>query len=297
MMRTNDFACLILTHGRADNVRTYKALRDHGYTGKIYLVVDDEDDQIGRYKDLYGDQVYVFNKQEYFEKSDLADTDETRSIVLPARNACFDIANELKLQYFLELDDDYNSFMFRYEEDGKLRKAAFPSLDKIFDIYLEFLETSGAITVAFAQGGDFIGGTGSSMWQNRIMRKAMNAFFCKTLRPFQFYGRLNEDVTMYVLLGQQGKLIFTIADIMLNQGETQQNKGGLTDAYLKLGTYRKSFYSILYAPSAVKIGVVGNNDYRIHHQVSWNYVTPKIIHQKWKKKFGGWSEEELLNMV
>ena len=284
MMKTNDFACLILTHGRADNVKTYETLRKYGYTGKIYLVVDDEDEQIDRYKELYGNQVFVFNKQKYFELSDLADVDKTRSVVLPARNACFDIANDLNLQYFLELDDDYSIFMLRYEKNGQLKRADLPPLDNIFDMYIEFLDASGAITVSFSQGGDFIGGVGSRVWKHRITRKAMNAFFCKTLRPFQFYGRLNEDCTMYVHLGQQGKLIFTIADVSLVQGTTQANKGGLTEAYLKMGTYRKSFYTVMYAPSCVKIGVMGNNDYRIHHSVAWDYTTPKIIHQKHQKQ-------------
>ena len=35
----DDFAILILTHGRADNVMTTKALEKSGYTGKIYYVI------------------------------------------------------------------------------------------------------------------------------------------------------------------------------------------------------------------------------------------------------------------
>ena len=38
----NNFAVFILTNGRANNVITYKVLRKQGYTGKIYLMVDDE---------------------------------------------------------------------------------------------------------------------------------------------------------------------------------------------------------------------------------------------------------------
>ena len=38
-----DFAAFILTHGRPDRVLTYKKIRDCGYTGKIYLIVDDLD--------------------------------------------------------------------------------------------------------------------------------------------------------------------------------------------------------------------------------------------------------------
>ena len=45
MMRNKDFVAFILTHGRADNVITYNTLRNHGYTGRIVLIIDDEDTQ------------------------------------------------------------------------------------------------------------------------------------------------------------------------------------------------------------------------------------------------------------
>jgi len=35
------FAVFILSNGRPDNVITYRSLRSHGYTGKIYIIVDD----------------------------------------------------------------------------------------------------------------------------------------------------------------------------------------------------------------------------------------------------------------
>ena len=51
----DDFAAFILTHGRADNVITYNTLRKQGYTGKIILLIDNEDAQIDDYKRKYGD--------------------------------------------------------------------------------------------------------------------------------------------------------------------------------------------------------------------------------------------------
>ena len=39
----NNFAVFILTHGRPDNVITIKTLRQSGYTGKVYFIIDNED--------------------------------------------------------------------------------------------------------------------------------------------------------------------------------------------------------------------------------------------------------------
>lgn len=282
-MKTERFAVLILTHGRADNVVTERTLRKQGYTGEIYYVIDNEDEQGEKYKEKYGRNVIVYDKEEWLNLTDTGDNGGNRGVVVPARNAAFEIAQSLGLDYFLELDDDYTSFMYRYEEDGKLKGYEPKNLDAVFDAYVEFLLASNALVVCFAQGGDFIGGANGGMWRERIKRKAMNAFFCRTDRPFEFYGRLNEDATMNVLLGNRGDLIMTTVDMMLVQGVTQANAGGLTDAYLEFGTYLKSFYSVIFCPQAVKVRAMGEKARRLHHYIDWNKCTPRILNEKWRR--------------
>lgn len=283
-MMNKDFAVFILTHGRANNVITYDTLRSQGYTGKIYLIVDDEDSQQEEYKRKYGNQVIVFSKREMDGTFDIGDNFGDRRVVIYARNKCHDIAKQLGLKYFLELDDDYTIFMHRYEESGILRKIDCFNLDSLFDICINFLEKSGAYSIAFAQGGDYIGGTDSTAWTQKLLRKVMNTFFCKTDRPFKFYGRINEDTTMYTLLGQKGYLFFTLGNIMVQQLRTQSNPGGLTDIYLDKGTYYKSFLSVMYSPSCVKVSSMGDTYRRIHHKVFWNNCVPKILDEKYKKR-------------
>ena len=282
-MKTEKFGVLILTHGRADNVVTEKTLRRQGYTGPIYYVIDNEDEQADEYKKRYGRNVIEFDKEEWLRLTDTGDNGGNRAVVVPARNAAFEIARGQGLDYFLELDDDYTSFMIRYEQDGKLKGYEMKDLDAVFDSYIESLLASNALVVAFAQGGDFIGGLNAGFWKKRIVRKAMNAFFCRTDRPFEFYGRLNEDATMYVLLGNRGELIMTPANVMLIQGVTQANAGGLTDAYLEHGTYLKSFYSVMFCPQAVKVKAMGEVARRLHHSISWNKCAPKILNEKYRR--------------
>ena len=111
----------------------------------------------------------------------------------------------------------------------------------------------------------------------------MNSFFCRTDRPFEFYGRINEDTTAYIVNGNKGKLFFTIANLSLEQLETQSNSGGLTEMYLELGTYVKSFYTVMYHPSGVDIRLMGNKHMRLHHFVHWDNCVPCIISEKYKK--------------
>lgn len=120
----NDFAVLILSHGRADRVYTIPTLRKGGYTGKIYIVVDNEDEQQDEYIVRYGkENVIVFDKLEAMKHSDTMDNYEKHNIVLYARNSCFEIAKRLGLSSFLELDDDYTAFDFRFEKAGNWRRS------------------------------------------------------------------------------------------------------------------------------------------------------------------------------
>lgn len=280
----SDFAVFILSHGRAHKIPTINTLRKHGYNGKIYIICDDEDTTLDEYFKLYGSAVIVFSKKDAEKLTDTADISGNRKIVVYARNMCHSIAESLGLTYFLELDDDYVELRLRYRKGNKLLSKDIKDLDNVIDLYLEFLETSGACCVCWAQCGDLIGGIKSNVWQKGLTRKAMNAFFCKTNRPFKFYGRINEDTTAYTLDGQRGKLFFTISDIVLNQKPTQQNSGGLTDVYLNLGTYVKSFYSVIFSPSCVKVRRLSGTKYqRIHHLVEWDKCTPQIISDKYKK--------------
>lgn len=280
-----DFAVFILSHGRANNVITIGTLRKIGYTGDIYIIIDNEDNQREIYEkipDVKG--VIVFDKLKEMERTDTADNFKDHRLVVYARNKCHDIAKELGLTYFLELDDDYTGFGIRYEKNGMLSRKNIKDADKLFNYFIDFLEKSNALSVAFSQGGDFIGGVGSRVWKQQLARKAMNCFFCKTDRPFKFSGSTNEDVNMYITYGNQGKLLFTVASVCMDQLQTQSNAGGLTDIYLDNGTYVKSFYSVIHQPQCVKISTMGNKFKRIHHKICWDKCTPKILNERYKKK-------------
>lgn len=288
MKTTNKFAVFILTHGRANNVITYATLRRQGYTGQIYLMVDDEDKQIADYQKLYGSQVIVFNKQKAIDYTDSGDNFKKRNSVVYARNWNFVIAKEIGIDYFLQLDDDYKDFYNTFDNDRNyIRHCKLKQLDKVCEAMVQFLIDTNADSVCMSQGGDFIGGPGSKVAklasQGKFSRKAMNAFFMNTAKPFKFMGRINEDVNAYVTLGNLGKLFITVPRVRLEQVTTQANAGGLTDIYLDLGTYVKSFYSVMYAPSCVKIAEMGVSSKRLHHMVKWKNAVPEIVSHKVKK--------------
>lgn len=281
-MRHKSFAAFILTHGRADRVYTYKTLRASGYTGRIVVVIDNEDAAGDEYRQRYGDEVYVFDKREAYEYTDVGDNRGDARGVVFARNACWNIARDLGVQYFIVLDDDYVDF--RHKLDGAenyIDKKDIRDLDGVFDALLDYFIATPALSIAMAQGGDFIGGKYGKF--ERPKRKAMNSFICSVDRPFQFYGRLNEDLTATAVLAPRGGLFLTIPHVALQQKQTQANPGGLTEMYLDAGTYVKSFYSVMYQPSSVQVSILHSKHSRIHHKVHWRYTAPYIVSENARK--------------
>lgn len=283
-----DFVVFILTHGRANRVRTYGALRAQGYTGRVVFVLDDEDEQYPLYAEKYGaENIVRFSKEEVSKTFDEIQGGNRKTIVY-ARNACFQIARDLGYRYFLELDDDYDEFSYRFSD--KLKYVTFyrsvKNLDNVFSYMLEYLKSMPphVVTIAFGQAGDLIGGgTGTTCSAIRTKRKAMNSFFCDVERPFKFVGRINEDVNAYTLEGSRGQVFLTVFFIIVVQETTQKSSGGMTDVYIDGGTYIKSIFSVINMPSAVKIATMGSSNKRIHHQVSWKNCVPCILDEKYRK--------------
>lgn len=279
------FAAFILTNKRPDRVYTFTHLRNSGYTGRVFFVVDDGDPTLPAYREKYGDQVLVFNKQEVAKTFDLADTFHKQlGAVIFARNAVAKLARREGVNTYVMLDDDYTQFQYRFDREGNYKYQQIRSLDLVFSAMVAFHKQSGAVTVCMAQGGDFIGGA-QSQYAARVTltRKAMNTFFCRSDRPFAFVGRINEDVNTYVTQGGRGVLFLTTNALAIVQKMTQSNAGGMSDFYWQNGTYVKSFYTIMMAPSCVKIATMGNKNRRLHHLVAWRYAVPKIVDEKHRK--------------
>ena len=286
MMRHKDFAAFILTHGRPDNVITYRSLEKFGYTGPVYIVIDNEDKTADQYRANFGDKVLMFDKEAVSRTFDTADNFKDRRSIVFARNAVFDLARQVGARYFIQLDDDYTDFRYKFDAAGKYGDYFIKRLDAMFDAMLDFYEGIPALSVAMAQGGDFIGGKDGNFARLMLRRKAMNTFFCCLDRPFQFVGRINEDVNTYANLAGRGGLFLTVPNIAIQQKQTQSNSGGMTDIYLDSGTYVKSFYSVIFSPSCVSIRVMGVVHKRLHHQVRWVNAVPVILDESHRKASG-----------
>ena len=284
MDKNKDFCIFILTHGRPDRQVTHKTLIKGGYEWPLFFVVDNEDKTVGDLKKKFGDQVVMFDKEAEAKLTDSWDNFPERRAVVYARNAVFGIAKGLGYKYFLVLDDDYTGWQYRFDNKQEYSTKKVVSLAKVIYKTLEYYKSINAVSLAFMQGGDIIGGKDCDKVDNiKLFRKCMNTFFCCTDRPFTFMGKINEDVNAYVYWGSRGYLFLSVNNITMSQVKTQSNAGGLTDIYLDVWTYVKSFYSVMYCPSCVKVKVLITKHRRLHHAISWENAVPKILNESLKR--------------
>ncbi len=285
MAMREDFCAFILTHGRPDRVHTYKTLQRAGYTGKVFIVIDDEDKTADEYRARFGDKVLQFCKADMDASLDPGDNFEGRTSTIWPRNALWGLARQVGCKYFIQLDDDYTNFEFTCNSKWEWRYLPITRLDEVFELLVDFGRKARLNAVALAQGGDFVGGR-LNIQNLHLRRKAMNTFVCSVDRPFRFFGRMNEDVNTYVCEGRRGRLFFTLLQAKIVQVATQSSSGGMSELYLDAGTYVKTFYTVMYAPSCVQVGMMGDprgKHYRIHHKINWHKTAPKILREEWRK--------------
>lgn len=281
-MENKDFAVFILSHGRADTITTYKALRDGGYTGRTYVVIDNEDDQEDLYRQKFGDDIIQFDKRDYLEKTELGDLDTDRRIGVFARNFIQDEAKRLGYKFHLQLDDDVHGFTYRFAQGKVLRALHCSHLDEVFSGMVEYMKETPITSLSFALSAYNMGGVDGSIKEG-MTRKTMTTFLMRADDLQYFHMRMNDDITTSLINGMRGKLYYSYLPIEVEVDKTQVKAGGMTDIYQKNGTYRKSFYSVMCCPSCVKVSAMGITDYRIHHTISWNNAVPKLLSERWCK--------------
>jgi len=284
----DDLVIFIFSHGRPDNIHTIKTLEKHGYTGALYIVIDNEDKTADRYYELYGDKIIMFDKSEAAKLFDVGDNFTDRRAIVYARNASYGIADKLGYKYFFQFEDDYTDFQYKITAGGDYSNNKINNLDIVFSIMLEYYKSIPAKIISMQQGGDFFGGKKSTNITKperarNVLRKTMNSLLCSTERPVEWVGRMNDDVSTYVSNGRRGDLFLNTSMLALYQPVTQSVKGGHSEIYKSMGTYVKSFISVIYAPSCVSVAMLNSAHTRIHHNVAYNNAVPCIISEDWKK--------------
>lgn len=283
MMKNKSFAIFILTYKRPNEQITLETLRRQGYTGDIYAIVDNTDDTIEELKKQCKDSfkdIIIFDKKEYYDKTDTMDNFNNLKSVLYARNACIDIAEKMKLKNFMMIDDDVKQIVFRYEQDGKLKAKEIKNLDGVLDAIIDFENSNDIIScLGVGNAGSYIGGL-EGRYKKGLELPVYCIFILKGENNIRFTGTSNEDETWWIKNCQLGKQTYAILKIAQNTFERGQNDGGLKEMYEEIGTYMRNFYSLIAYPSQF---VLEFKDGEFKSRKNNNAISPKLLNERWKR--------------
>lgn len=264
----DDFAIFILTHGRPNNQRTLETIRREGYTGKVYLVVDDLDKTFGEYKHLY-DNVIVFDKMKYVDKTDCGLSEPKINFAVFARNAIEDIAKDMGYKFFGMFDDDLERLRFRYEEDNHLMSVEISDLDSVIDAVIEYMEDCNIATTSFAPVPVFIGGLTRLRQRNLDngkLRECFNVVFRNSSFDVTWGLNMHEDRITSMMCGRKGQIWQMLLFIQMDLGELfGKEEGGNSSVYREMDKFQQVFFPTLVFPDSIYVSYYNN------------HFTPRVI--------------------
>lgn len=277
------FAVFILSHKRADRVETYDTLKNSGYTGKLYVVVDDRDPMLSKYRERFGDELLVFNKQEYIDKTETMETSKLESSAVYARNAIEQYAVDLGLDVFGMFDDDIIKLRYRWVDGDKIRSLSVKVLDKVFEIYSYYILYTGIACVSFPFVMFYV--SGKQYLDRRISeyRHTYQIHIRNSHIPVNWTGIINHDTITQLLTMQQGYIWWSLPYVVFDAKPMNKDSGGLKEVYDALSDFDMAFLAVMSCPFCCT--VTTSKGARSSLQIKENKHTsyPMIISQRYKK--------------
>lgn len=272
----NDFAIFILSHNRADKIDTLSMLEKYKYSGKLYVVISEDNNQIGEYIKVVKGRatLLIFDKQDYLDiDTHMGSDNPMLGVALYARNFVVQKAKQMRLKHYLMIDDDVTKLFFRYEDNGHLKQKEIKSINPILSSMIDFLDCSTHIGgLSSARDGGYFGGLKGNFAKG-LTRKLNSFALLKTTEDWNFCSALLDDEATYIK--NYNRLFFTIWGVSHDTPPISSNGGGIT--YDKSPYYLYSFTYIL-RPSAIVMRPWGKD------MVSYTKLLPKIISDRWKKR-------------
>ncbi len=280
-----NFAVFIISHKRADRVQTYHALRTAGYTGQIYVVVDDEDPQLDKYKELYSKELIIFAKNDYISKVDTIIRTNQKSSPIYARCFVEYTAKEYKLDAFMMIDDDMPTFRYRWVDGDKARSLSMKiGMDDVLRLYAQYIIDNNIAVTSFVHTMFYVAGVHGLDRRITEQRELNGVFIRNTKFNVDWVGIMRHDMIANLLTAKRGYIWWALPFVVfetLPMNEVGVNEGGMKETYDMLNHYRRSFLGVIASPNCCKIGCANG---RIKISCDWSKVYPKIISGRYKRE-------------
>lgn len=245
----------IKTHGRPDKQLTLRTLREAGYTGDIFLILDNEDclSEYNRFIDDEHDPnifCHIFDKQTLVNEIDSGTNHPKRDVNLYAWVACERFAKRHGDEFFIMSDDDITGFRFRYKEGKHLRSLKITqNLDEIFALVEEYMLSCNlsAMSTGIPQMY-FSGDIEKDLWKWRV---PYTFVFRNAKHKLNWVSEYEEDIITAIRASIDGQYLSVLPVIQRETVEIGTNYGGMHNSYTD--SFVNAQYGYIWYPSCREI--------------------------------------------
>lgn len=275
-----NFAVFIISHERSERVETYDTLIDSGCVDPIYVVVDDEDTQLQRYKERFGKSLLVFDKSRYVDEEDTVSGEKYTASAMYARNAVEDFAKSFNMDSFIMFDDDILRLRYRYICDNKIKSNTVGcTIHELFKLYGDFLISNNITDISFASVMFYCGGIDAVNYRVSNFRQCYAIHFRNTNIPMRWKGVMNEDFITVQDMAKRGYIFLTLPFILYETTPTNIG-GGTKETCDTMSEFRRSMLVTQVLSSCCRpVAVKG----KIVNSYSKTKTFPMIISSRYKK--------------
>ena len=286
----NDFAIFIPSYDRCKTLLngTLHMLKKYNYTGKWYVVIDDNDPQLDTYKEKISEEhLLIFHKPDYYDYYDTCYNKKDINSKLYALGFINDVINNSNINYYYIIDDDFEYIKYNKKIVEKL------NYDELIDLFISLIDIDNIDLIGFC---NFPYGE-----ENSFDNIISGNYFLKKDNNLKWLCNFNEEVGTSLCNIDLGKLVYSI---YLNnpriyykqekQWSISTKKGGNSKLYrfftnneMNNDDLKNSYIFIVYMlkiminPNSVPYEKVVDTDYYTYiHRYG---IHPKIIDGRWKK--------------
>lgn len=278
------YAVYILSHKRAERVETYSTLKDSGYKGDVFVVVDNEDPQLCEYEKRFGlEETIVFDKELYISKSDTITNQKAKSSPVYARNFIEFHAKSLGYDAYIVMDDDITNLRFRYIENSVAKSQKLSStFGEVLDAYVEYLLSNSIATLSLANVMIYAGGVKDADAERRLgMHRNTCQIHIRNLSyDVDWISLANNDSITTDSTAKLGYLWWSLPFVVYESPKMNTLPGGMKEVYDSNSGYQRAFLATIANPSFCKVGCA-KDKLNIHRNQKHAY--PMIISGRYKK--------------
>ena len=278
----------ILSHNSPDKCRTLDTLVRLKYSGRIYIIIDDEDKFVDKYKEKYGKKLIVFNKKYFLLTANSGvERQKTPGCTLTARNAVEEAAKLLKLNHFIVLDDDIIDFKWvQPQHDTKtLKTYDVKNFDEILTDTIDYMVSANIACLSFFTQNLFIGGYEGITSENALKKRTVSNCLIRNMKfSNKQFMCMYEDWCYSLFSNKIGELVFSVPFLKIivepqhTQKGNKQSSDGNAELY-NIDDYRRNFLPVLAFPNCVTIKTYNN---KLTPAMKYENVYPKIVSSKFR---------------